>query len=215
MPVSFLDELLNARESPVPVYHEFLLRYERVNDVIHVFVEGHDDVSFYQGFLAALVPHTHTVEFYRCGKKATVYETRRIIRDGGHEGVATLFVVDKDLSDYLEEDWPIASDVYVTDYYSIENYVVSVDMLRRVWNEIFRFRNISFKFETIATKFSEELSAFHRWALSVTAWIIWLRRHDQTPMINDMDMGKICAFDSSLTFHAASLLDTLQALDDL
>ena len=49
--MTFLDELIHDRQSPIAVYHQFLLNNKPSIRCYHMFVEGDADYSFYTGFL--------------------------------------------------------------------------------------------------------------------------------------------------------------------
>jgi hypothetical protein len=126
--MTFLDELKRARISPISVYHQFLLKNHSSPDGVHVFFEGDADFSFYTGFLHRFIPSSKRLFPYRCGSKANVYDTHSKVMSAPPKGIV-LFFVDKDFSDILNENYPAADNIYVTDYYSVENYVVTEDML--------------------------------------------------------------------------------------
>jgi len=109
-----------------------------------------------------------------------------------------LFFVDKDFSDFLSENYPKAGNIYVTDFYSIENYLVSEDMLIRVWNEIIRFPNTSIDTSVIIQKFQVQLARFYNFVLPITAWIVYLRRKGIQPNINNVNFSRIFYFNEDL-----------------
>ena len=174
---TFPDVLREYRNRPSTAYLEFLRTLGK--KTLHVFVEGDGDSSFYRNFLQPYAPSFDQCHFHDCRGKPKVYQTREMIRnkrdrpDWSHTMVL-LYFVDKDLSDILEDDYPVASDVFVTDYYSVENYLVSEEMLRIVLEDIFNFHgNHRPMLEPICQNFNRELGRFYEYARTIMAWGIY------------------------------------------
>jgi hypothetical protein len=125
-----------------------------------------------------------------------------------HQGI-TLFFVDKDLSDILNESWEKAPNIYVTDYYSIENYLVSAEILYRIWMELFRFRPDFMEFDSVyRTKFHEELERFYQFARPIMAWSIYLRRQGKRPNINNINFSRFFTIRDDLTLEKTEEIRT-------
>ncbi|HEY6284112.1 MAG TPA: DUF4435 domain-containing protein, partial [Ktedonobacteraceae bacterium] len=176
---------------------------------VHAFFEGQDDVSFSTNFLRGFASNPKSIHPYRCGNKRGVYEAHSKVKNIWQQG-RVLFFVDKDLSDILNEDWECASNIYVTDYYSIENYLVSEDTLFRVWTELFHFMNVTLDFSEIhLEKFREELERFYQFVLPITAWIVYLRRKGKRPNVNNISFPKFFYFGNDLTLEKSEELKLL------
>jgi len=198
--MSFLSELKRARESPISAYHQFLLQNQNTAECVHAFFEGREDSSFYIGFLRRYVPHPKCLYFYKCGNKEGVYETfNKIMRAATSRGRA-LFFVDKDLSDFLNEQHIVAENIFVTNYYSIENYLVSEEMLLRISDDLLNLPD-SIDTNKILEKFRIELERFYEQVLPITAWIIYLRRCKLRPNINNINLSHFFRFNDDLTLE--------------
>jgi hypothetical protein len=205
----FIDGLRHERESPTAAYHQFLLNASKFPRDVHAFFEGQDDASFYTNFLRRFTSNPEGVHTYRCGNKRGVYEAHSKVKNIRREERA-LFFVDKDLSDILNEDWEDASNIYVTDYYSIENYLVSEDTLFRVWTELFHFMNVTLDFSEIhLEKFQKELERFYQLVLPITAWIVYLRREEKRPNVNNISFPRFFYFGNDLTLQKSEELKQL------
>jgi hypothetical protein len=199
--MTFLDELKRARLSPISIYQQFLLKnHSSSSDCVHVFFEGHGDFSFYTGFLRRFAPHPNCLHSYKCGNKANVYATYSKIMLASPKG-KVLFFVDKDFSDILNENYPTAENIYVTDYYSIENYLVSEDMLVRIWEETFHFPNALMDVGSTREKFLQELERFYIFMLPISAWIICLRRRGLSLNLNNVRLARLLSINSDLTIE--------------
>ena len=212
------EDLRDERENSTFASFLFLRNLKnQANNDIHAFFEGRDDRSFYMNFLYRF-SNNQEIYTYLCQNKRGVYETYgKILKTSCH--VITLFFVDKDHSDILAEEWEQASNIYVTDLYSIENYLVSVYMFERVWKELFRFSSfIEFRSKHRA-KFEEELQRFYEFTTPLMAWVICLKRQGKSPVINNISVSRFFNITKELTLEwkeevqkmskSISLLETL------
>ncbi len=195
-----LDEFRNERESPASAYFQFLRNLKsRANNDIHAFFEGRDDRSFYMNFLYKF-SNSQNVYTYLCKNKKGVYETYgKTLK--AHYRAITLFFVDKDHSDILAEEREQAPNIYVTDVYSIENYLVSVYMLGRVWEELFRFSGTMEFNSRHQAKFEEELKRFYEFTTPLMAWIICLKRQGKSPIVNNISISRFFNITKELTLE--------------
>src|SRR5437016_2126039 len=159
--MKFVEVLRHKRENYTSAYLQFILTKQKSPKEVHAFFEGHPDSSFYTNFLLRFISNPELLHSYKCGNKKGVYDAYQKIRANKMLNKKVVFFVDKDLSDVLDESYPVATNIYVTDYYSIENYLVTEDMLLRVWNELFRFSNVEIDFRQTREKFQIELKRFY------------------------------------------------------
>ena len=136
MDKKFVDDLRRERETAATAFHYFLLDYSRAPQGVFAFFEGRDDASFYAGFIIRYVAEDRPYHSYNCGGKDAVYQAHAKIHAHGKVTAITLFFVDGDLSRLLDEKYPSSRSVYVTDFYSIENYLVAPAMIRRMFVEL-------------------------------------------------------------------------------
>ncbi len=200
--MSVLDELRNSRLSPATAYSEFLDQQKR--DSLHIFVEGDSDSSFYRKFFEPYFDKFSNPKFYDCGGKSEVYKTRNKIitrKDppAWSETMVILYFVDKDLSDLLQEDYPVATDIFVTDYYSIENYLVSGEMLEIIWTDIFNFYGKDRpKFDSFLNEFQVELQRFYEYIRPVMVWGIYHKRNKTSFDFDDIELHKLFSVNEEL-----------------
>lgn len=195
-----LDEFRYERESPASAYFRFLQNLEsQAKNNIHAFFEGRDDSAFYVNFIQRFASNQE-VYTYLCKNKKGVYETYGKILKASYR-VTALFFVDKDHSDILNEQWEQAPNIYVTDFYSIENYLVSVYMLERVWKELFRFSGMMDFNSRHRAKFEEELQRFYAFTTPLMAWIICLKRQGKFPIINNITISRDFNITKELTLE--------------
>jgi predicted DNA-binding protein (MmcQ/YjbR family) len=194
------------------VYQEFLLNNKPKNRTIHAFFEGNDDLSFYHNFIEQIIlndiaQNQYSYNQYSCGNKSCVYKLHQKVSSRTNSNSRALFFVDKDLSNFLNEVYFCDNSIYVTNYYSIENFVVTEHMLQRIWKEIFHINSLDLDFllkstdlsyNLVANQFTQELKKFHYWMISIIAWIIYTRKKGQKPNLNNINLSKIFYISSDL-----------------
>jgi hypothetical protein len=209
--MTFLDQLRHSRQSKATAYDWFIRQYPKHPDGVFVFVEGHEDKSFYTGFIARYVAVEEDIHSSVCGGKDEVYRVHaRIMQRPEAQTAILLFFVDKDLSDILGEDRPQATNIYVTDHYAIENYLVTETMLRRVWEEVLHLETL--EFSLFQEKFRQELHRFHAVMLPFMAWIVFLRRNSLRPNVNNINLDNFHCFTEELTLVETQELQHTQLI---
>lgn len=203
------DDLLRAsRTSPAVAFDRFIRRYTRPG-FLHLFFEGPDDPSFYMGFIEhRYIPPQRVEEPYICKGKNGVYETYEKVmkRLSGEPEIANrikvLFFVDKDHSDIDGKVYPLSDVIFTTDFYSIENYVVSSDMFRKVWNEYYHFQGTGTDsipdYLSFQSLFNDQLKVFYNLMIPVMAWIIVARRKGGNPQLKQLDLDNIFRLNDDL-----------------
>ena len=135
--VDMLNIHAEALETSSGPYHEFLLMYKESMPVVYGFVEGIEDPSFYRGFIENILPDGWTVRLIRSRNRRAVLGILAAMPWGRFARSRICFFVDRDLSEYLDEEAIEADNLYGTDNYSIENDVVNGAAFERVIEEIF------------------------------------------------------------------------------
>jgi hypothetical protein len=194
-----LDELNAAREKPNTVLLRYLLKLSNPKKRVHAFYEGFDDSPFYSRFLEQSFP-TYELEIYECGSKKKVYAAFAAINSRVVPTDIALFFVDKDFSDFISEINPVAKNIYVTDYYSIENHLVSEEIFRRVWRDTFHIIKGPIEIDDFQDKFRQELKKFYEYITPLMAWIIALRRkpNEKQPVLGEVKLKEFYSFDENL-----------------
>lgn len=189
--MTFIDTLRNARTSRVAVLHEFWSQHNPSQARVHAFFEGHDDVAFFSYFIERKLPKNTRLYVYRCEGKARVYEAFAQITSKLPAIRSVLFFVDKDLDDILGTAWPTDPRVFVTDVYSVENYMVTVEVLQRLLRDAVKLKDVAFDHEVLVEQFSRQLLRFHRQMLVPMAWILVARRTRAKPNLQNVDLSQL------------------------
>lgn len=197
--MAFADDLREAGTSQTAILHEFLTQHNPNEERIHAFVEGYEDTTYFRGKLG-LYAGPRAVYFYPCHGKRRLYDAFVQItnRVGTYKHI--LFFADKDLEDILPEAYVLDERIFTTEFYSIENYLVCVDALKRLLLNFVTIKKcvLPRALEMIETKFEHELRSFHTLIRPIMAWIICVRRSGLRPNLNNINMSKIFGIDEEL-----------------
>jgi hypothetical protein len=195
--MTFLDDLRGYRISAASAYHQYLLDQRSGLDRVFTFFEGRDDSSFYAGFVVRFTGTAEAVFTYACGSRDEVVETFEKVRRNPGLTNRTLFFIDRDLSSILAEDLPEDERLYITDFYSIENHMVSPTTLKRFWDDILSAAANQYQFGRIQGTFEEALYEFYSLILPISVWIIFMRRSRLDANLNNINLSRLMQFDSS------------------
>lgn len=179
-----VDELRSERKSPKVPFTIFLGDYKKTeHNICYGFVEGKDDPSYYRQIINTKLPESCKIILYPCdGKKIVSYIHKKIDwRKFSKKRI--IFFIDKDLSDFIEDENIIFDDnVYITDKYSIENSIVCKDTLESVMRDLLGFSSISRTEMDIVLKiFKEQKRKIEEFMTPLMANIILWKRHHTSP----------------------------------
>lgn len=133
------------------------------------FVEGYDR-DYYYSKVSAIAGNDNI--FIRCGcKRNVILMHARISEDTNYSAVKAMYFVDKD----YDENSGLSDDIFVTDYYSIENYYCSHRVIDNVLQTLahmdpekdrMRFDNIHADFDKWIEEFMTQVKPFCAWYMS-------------------------------------------------
>lgn len=135
--MSILQVMNDSLTSDAPAYMEFLYRYNPKKSQAFVFYEGDEDASYYHRFLEQSLGAGYDLEEIVAGSKYNVLKIQREFDWQNYNEKQIVFFVDRDLSFWLKEEPNDSSNIYVTDNYSVENYVVNPRIFR-IWLQMFK-----------------------------------------------------------------------------
>jgi hypothetical protein len=172
-----LDVHAEALETSSGPYHEFLLMYQALKLIVNGFVEGKEDPSFYRGFIENALPDGWAIRLIRSGNRRAALDILITMPWERFPRRRICFYVDRDLSDYLDQDCVTAENLYITDNYSIENDIVNSHAFGRVIEEVFGICDINEdEREGICRQFEKNLQIFCEAMTPVMAQILIWRR---------------------------------------
>lgn len=125
-----IQQLRDARSAPAVLKAKLASIRAHNRNIVIFACEGIEDKTIYFHWLRQVAPFL-TYEFLVCNGKRRVLEFRKLLRrdaSGLHDKV--YFFVDRDF-DELQGQEP-GPDIYMTDSYSVENHLVTVDVLDQI-----------------------------------------------------------------------------------
>lgn len=191
----FAEMLKAAKSGRVQVLHEFLTNFDPSSDRIHCFFEGREDEIFYRGFISSYTGCK--IVAYICGNKRDVYAVCESVAT--HPGYRqSLFFVDKDLADLMNESYPLFERMFVTSFYSVENYLVRDDLFVRLCRDFIQCKGVVCNHDAVGDIFSAALAKFYALILPLMAWIVAVRRKGQSPNLRNIRLQTLFGLDSDL-----------------
>jgi len=196
--MNFAEVLKQAKDSPIVDFHDSKISRKKYQ----LFFENSKDFTFYLRFFYDhyKIP-PESIEKIPCEGKKGVYETREKILNSLEKinnQKIHLFFIDKEWSDLIQassnnkETFP---DVYVTDWHSIENYIVTTDVLKRVLEEIYIGGDSRIKWQAIQ-RFEESLQKFHEISKNIFSLLLIYIDQNYQPNIDNIPQR----FDELLEF---------------
>jgi hypothetical protein len=198
--MSFLDSLKEAGKSATTMYLRFLQQYKESDKSLHLFIEGNDDPSFYTNFISNITNDEYQIHFYNSKNKNGVYSNHDKINWTTYNKNKVLFFVDKDYSDILNLTYKSDENIFVTKYYSIENYLINNDMIKRILIELLHITEPTGIKETIK-HFEEQYEIFCERMMIVSSWIIYHRIKNSNLPLGDINLSHLFTFCESFTLQ--------------
>jgi hypothetical protein len=208
--MNLLDYLRKVAKSETTVYTTFLQQYSKNDNSIHIFHEGKDDPSFYGNMIQNKIKRTQKIFYYQAGNKDKVYEYYQRINWKSYSKKRILFFVDKDFADILKISYPIDTNIFVTKFYSIENYLVNKHLFSRSLRDLIGLNNDNVN-NAITKQFQIGLKTFYEASLTLTAYIIYHRKKKNPLNLQNITIGDVFSIDNS--FKVSKKPKILSTLD--
>jgi hypothetical protein len=189
--MSYIDVLRKAKSSRASVVHKFLTAYDPNSDRIYSFVEGDADEAFYRAQIQKYIPDERKIYTYNCEGKAGVAQAYEDIVKKYPKCERVLFFLDKDVDDIVGVQWPSDPRIFVTECYSIENYVINKQALSRYFKDYVKIRKIDIDVDSALEQFESDLTHFHKMMLPVMAWIVIMKRAGSRVNLHDLNPGEL------------------------
>lgn len=161
----------------VAVFHKFILEYSNFNNTIFYFVEG-DDFCYYNPRVKKII-NDKDIRHYKCGGKEQVLGVNRLIKNNKvnlSNDNKILYFVDRDYGINNEE---ISDDIYITDLYSIENYYLNENTIKKILMDFFEI-DINTKNYNLAMHYYEECyKKYSLFAKYLNAFIYSIRIYEK------------------------------------
>lgn len=193
--MSMLDDHREALENKRGAYHEFLLAYKQGRKCIYGFVEGKTDPSYYANKVHNELPEGWEVDFWHAGGKKNVIKVFERLDWSRFKKGQVLFFFDRDFSPWVSEHLPRAINIYITDYYSIENSLVTKDVCKRVLQDLKGMEKLSGQeMDNVLDIFDTQLQIFHKYTREISIHMIAWHRKGEAPCAENLKMQDLFEF---------------------
>lgn len=184
--MSILQELQQSLLSDAPSYIEFLYRYDPKKKQVFAFYEGDEDSSFYRNIIMKYIDQDCELEEIVAGCKNNVLKLQREFNWSLYNKDQIAFFVDRDLSFWLNESTEYGENVFVTDDYSVENYVANP---RGFISWLVHFEGFARakkkELEYMVSEYESCNIIFQREMMPIMAQAVVAKRHDPTVSLSD------------------------------
>lgn len=194
--MDFLSVLKQAAKSDNSVYIRLLQQYKKEEKSLHLFYEGKDDPSFYTNFVHKYVSKETPIYFYNCKNKNAAINNSKKIDWRVYKKYRVLFFVDKDHSDFVGEIIPSSSNFFITKYYSVENYLVTSTMFKRIIRDFMGLDDDKF-INPILRDFKIQHKVFSKEMILLSSYIIYHRELKSELQLNNVKLSDLFAYSST------------------
>jgi hypothetical protein len=184
-PDDYAAYLSDAATSETSIFHDFRVRFYGDATSLHVFFEGAEDLIYYMPILRQAL-HGADIFHYVCGGKPKVKELRDDIYRGDFKKSRCAFFVDRDYDDYLGTQIPADERTYISEYYSIENDIVSDSGLNTLLLDLVGLNKTDPEYKLIMTRYAAANAAFVSLLRPFCAWTIAARRARHKTNLNNV-----------------------------
>lgn len=192
--MSLLDILDEKILTPAAAYIKILSQYKTSDDTIFCLVEGVEDISFYRPFLE-IYKEEINFKYIICNGKQNVIDNYRDIDWTFYDKKRILFFIDKDFDDYIGEEIINDNNVFTTDFYSIENYLVDAKILEKfiIDNCLITDENI---INLAIENFKNQHIIYVKQLKMISAWMMYCRKNSFKVSFNEIKMSDLFKIDA-------------------
>lgn len=180
----YASYLCEEARSDIAALHQFRILYNPNENSHHFFFEGEEDSLFFMPEARRHIPNVPT-HIYDCGGKRNVIQVRDEIKLGGYSLNSCLFFVDRDYDDFLGTQVALDEFTYITDNYSIENDIATLEAAVVMMEDVLRISRADPDFLKIEKMLIEAYRDFHIEARSLVAWILAAKEEKCSPNLRN------------------------------
>jgi hypothetical protein len=98
----------------------------------------------------------------------------------------------------IPEHYPADDRIYVTELYSIENYLVCEEVVNHVFCDFVVLKKCTLPKDKVIKRFASELPRFQRLLTPIMAWTICVRRKAISVSLQNLDLAEMFSLDPDL-----------------
>lgn len=194
--MALIDRLVVEQRGPGYVFDRFIRSYNKGEANIYLFFEGKDDCAFYMQKIRSLSTRTIASHFECQGKKDLELVCERVLSYIDNKYRAWFFR-DKDLDDFLGLTVKKSDVMFVTDYYSVENYLVNESSLRVVWEDLFHKEVADPRWVPFRDLFIENRDKFYFRMTLIMSWFLFKKKRGCEVEFKNIKLNQVFEIDDS------------------
>ena len=163
---------------------------------LFAFFEGDEDIALYRHLIENAMGHDWILEDIVVGCKNDVLKLHDAFDWNEYNPNQICFFVDRDLSYWLGEGMVHYENIYVTDEYSVENYIVNRNIFYVLIKTYLGFaRATKEEIDNMINKYEDCQQKFEEQMVGVMACAIVAKRRDESSKLDDFKISKIVKID--------------------
>lgn len=183
------DSLVQDREQANVVLLELKQKYNPSSKDVYVVVEGKDDIAYYTCIFARYPKFSNAI-IIPANNRKNVVKAFELTNWNIYSDKRVFFFIDRDLSEFTGENTPVASNVYVTDEYSIENSLFNENLFFITLKIFFGVDNLKAEEIGVLSELYHEASKqFEEIFLPIMSWILYWRTNGFSCNLNNLNSG--------------------------
>jgi hypothetical protein len=160
------------------------------HDIINIYLyEGTDDILFYNHHIRQ--KHGNKINALKCHGKENVLKLQK---DYDFKHRKPLFFIDKDFDDYLGKTYPQNDNLFVTQGYSFENYLVTSIALSILLQDIADLSLHDSKAKNYLEKYEHAYHTFINAMKSLMELAVNCHKNKKAINLNNIDYKNFCSF---------------------
>lgn len=194
--MGFKNLFFKKKSSIIPRagYFKLKQKYSEKKNEVYIFVEDEDDYVFYSISIRQVYQKFKIIPFFQKGKK-NVLKAYKEIDWSNFNKSKVLFFVDKDFDDLIKKTVAQHDNLFITKFYSIENYLVNTEVFEIILERIFKGVDSG-----VISVFMEKISNAHKRfgnAISpIISLILIYRKADEHMDLNKINLSDYFYFDN-------------------
>lgn len=184
---NLVDEMLQATKKDVAVFQQFILDYKEHTNTLFYFVEG-KDFCYYNPRIK-LYCKNYDIMHYICGGKEHVIGVNELIKKNVTciEGNKILYFIDRDYGLNIDS---IDKGIYVTDFYSIENYYLNKKTVERILTEFMEIDVHTENFHKAMDFYEKSFKEYSNFGKNLNAFIYTVRVFEKENCLERTDFNR-------------------------
>lgn len=183
------ESLVQDREQANVALLKLKQKYRPSSESVYLVVEGKDDIAYYTCIFVRY-PNFSNFEIIPANNRKNVVKTYEATDWNIYSDKKVFFFVDRDLSEITGEDTPVASNVYVTDEYSIENSLFNEQLFLTTLKIFFGIDDLEKEeIERLSSIYKAAQVEFERIFMPIMSWILFWRLKGLSCNLNNLNSG--------------------------